>query len=446
MVSPARKIAFKVLQKVAQERASSSILLDSYFQQERPSKLDRNLCTQLVYGTLRWQKRLDYIISSFSHIPISKIDMLLLIILRMALYQMLFLDRIPDSAAVSEAVKLSKKIGHQGHASFANALLRRACKQSGNIALPTIKQSIKDYCVITQSHPEWLVEKWLKRWGAETTIKIVESNNKEAPKYIRINTLKTNKKELREELKKDGVEAEECSYLHNCLKIKKTSWDVAKSLKEGYFYIMDEASQIVASLVSALKNDFILDACAAPGGKTISLALDIDHRGKIVANDRHWGRIEEMNKNLNRLGISCVSIVQGDMEKQPPFKPVFNRILLDAPCSALGRIRRSPEIKWNRHIEEISHYAQRQLLLLERVSEALKSGGLLIYSVCSLEEEENEQVIQRFLEKKKNFRIASPLRYLAQSLRELVDEHGFVRTFPHKHDMDGFFAALLTFD
>jgi 16S rRNA (cytosine967-C5)-methyltransferase len=446
MVSPARKIAFKVLQKVAQERASSSILLDSYFHQEHPTKLDRNLCTQLVYGTLRWQKRLDYIISSFSHIPISKIDMPLLIILRMALYQMLFLDRIPDSASVSEAVKLSKEVGHQGHTSFANALLRKACKQSGNIALPTIKQSIKDYCVITQSHPEWLVEKWLKRWGAETTIKIVEANNKEAPKYIRINTFKTNKKALREELKKDGIETEECCYLHNCLKIKKPSWDGAKSLSEGYLYIMDIASQIVASLVSPLKNDFILDACAAPGGKAISLALDIDQQGKIVGNDRHWGRIKEMNKNLNRLGISCVSIVQSDMEKQPPFKPVFNRVLLDAPCSALGRIRRSPEIKWNRHIEEISHYAQRQLLLLERASEVLKSGGLLIYSVCSLEEEENEQVIQRFLEKKKNFRIASPLKYLSASLRELADEDGFVRTFPCKHDMDGFFAALLTFD
>jgi 16S rRNA (cytosine967-C5)-methyltransferase len=447
MVAPARKIAFKVLQKVAQERANSSILLDSYFRQERPSKLDRNLSTQLVYGTLRWQKRLDYIISSFSHIPINKIDIALLIILRIALYQIFFLDRIPDAASVSEAVKLSKEIGHQGHASFANALLRKACRACGNIALPTIKQSVKDYCVITQSHPEWLVEKWLNHWGTETTINMVKANNQEAPIYIRLNTLRTDKKALQKKLKKSGIETEDCHYLPYCLKIRKPyAWSIENFLEKGYFYIMDAASQIVAHLVFACKNDIVLDACAAPGGKTYSLAMDINQEGRIISNDRHWGRIKEMKKNFNRLGISCASIVQSDIEKSPAFRSVFDRILLDAPCSALGRIRRSPEIKWNRDIEEISYYAQKQLILLEKVSDMLKSGGLLIYSVCSLEKEENEQVIQRFLEKRKRFHLAAPLKYLSAPLQDFVDEVGFIRTFPYKHDMDGFFAALLTVD
>lgn len=444
MVAPARKIAFKVLQKVAHEKANSTILLDSYFRQESPSQKDRHLATQMVYGTLRWQNRLDYIISHYSHISFPKIDEPLIVLLRLALYQIFFLDRVPESAAVSDAVELSKKVGHRGHTAFANALLRKICQEKDKITLPSAKQSPKDYLIFTLSHPQWLVERWLKRWGYNITEQMLEANNIEAPIYARVNTIKISKESLREKLQAEGVEIEDCPLLPDCFKLKKPHLWESESLKKGYFYILDAASQIIALLLAPEKNQLILDACSAPGGKTACLAFDINQQGKIIANDFYWGRIKELKRTLNRLGIHCASIVRGDIERQCPFMPVFDRILVDSPCSALGRIRRAHEIKWNRRPEDISKIAQRQRALLEKASEALKPGGLLVYSVCTLEKEENEEIIYSFLEKRKGFRYLSPMQYLSSPFKELVDADGFLRTFPHRHNMDGFFAALLT--
>jgi len=443
MVAPARRIAFKVLQKVAQEKANATILLDSHFRRKSISKVDRHLTTQLVYGTLRWQNRLDYIISRYSHIPFAKIDEPLIILLRTAIYQILFLDRIPESAAVSDAVELSKKFGHRGHTAFANALLRKICQQRDSITLPSAKQSPKDYLIFTLSHPQWLVERWCNRWGYDITEKMLKANNREAPIYARVNTLKISKKALQEKLKGEGVDTKDCLSVPNCIMLKKLHLWESESFKKGYFYILDAASQIIALLLAPQKNQIILDACAAPGGKTACTAFNVDQQGKIIANDLYWNRIKELKRNLKRLAISCAFIVQSDMVKNSSFKPTFDRILVDAPCSSLGRIRRAHEIKWNRSPEDISKISQKQLLLLKKASDVLKPGGLLVYSVCSLEKEENEEVIYSFLENNKSFHLISSKQYLPPSLRELVDSDGFLRTYPHKHNTDGFFAASM---
>jgi len=405
-----RRVAFEVLLKIYERKAYSSVLLNATFAKKKLSSREKNLITELVYGTLRWQNRLDYIISQLSSRKKEDIELNLLILLRLGIYQVSFLTHIPERVAVKETVELARLCGHRGKVSFVNAILREFCRRGGEISLPEFERAPFDYLVFTQSHPEWLVRRWVKRWGLSEGRRMIEANNEEAPLVLRVNVARTDEEDLIRKLSDEGVVAIPSSYVPNALVVKEGNPLATSSFREGLFYLQDEASQMIPLLLSSERGKRVLDACAAPGGKTIILTELMGGEGFLVANDRHQGRIRLIRRNLERLGLSGGSLLISDMLAPPLSPSSFNAVLLDAPCTGLGRIRRAPEIKWHRREEDIEKLSLFQRKLLIKVSELLEKGGELLYATCTLEPEETTELIKEFLEERKDFRLkGSPL-------------------------------------
>ncbi|MDH5405357.1 MAG: 16S rRNA (cytosine(967)-C(5))-methyltransferase RsmB [Candidatus Aminicenantes bacterium] len=444
MVTIARRLAYQALWRVSTQSSFSSYLLPAYLEKEALSDRDRRLITELVYGCLRWQGRLDWVISRFSHSPLSALEVSVLIALRLGCYQLLFLERIPPSAAVKESVELAKMHGSPGSDTLVNAVLRQICRQGGNIPLPQAEKDQFDYLTITQSHPRWLVERWLERFGFRETAELVEANNLKPPLFIRVNRLKTIPEELKRELEKEEIEVEGSRYLPDSFRVVRGRIASSRPVKEGLCYLQDEASQMVSFLVSPRPEDWVLDVCAAPGSKACHLASLMNNRGYIVANDIHLHRLKVLRENCRLLGADNIRMVVADFTRQPGLRYEFDRVLVDAPCTSLGRIRRSPELKWRRRPEDVDFLSVKQKALLHYSSQRVKKGGILVYAVCSWEREETEEVVENFLEENNGFRVVAPRDYLPGALHPLVAEDGFLRTFPHRHDMDGFFSAVFT--
>jgi len=411
-------------------------------EKESLSDRDQRLITELVYGCLRWQGRIDWIISRFSNSPLSALEVPVLITLRLGCYQLLFLERIPPSAAVKESVELVKMYGSPGSASLVNAVLRQISRQGGTILFPLAEKDQLGYLTVTQSHPQWLVERWLGRFGFQETAELVEANNRKPPLFIRVNRLKTTAEELKRELKREGIEVESSAYLSDSLRVLKGRIARSTPLKQGLGYLQDEASQAVSFLVSPQPGDEVLDVCAAPGGKVCHLASLMDNKGFIVANDFHLHRLRVLKENCLLLGAGNIRIVATDFTRTPGLRYEFDRVLVDAPCTSLGRIRRSPELKWKRSLKDVKFLSAKQRTLLFYSSQMVKKGGLLIYAVCSWEREETEEVVEGFLKENSGFSLVDPRDYLTGPLHPLIAEDGFLRTYPHRHDMDGFFSAV----
>ena len=444
MVTIARQLAYQALWRVAAQSSFSSYLLPSFLDKGSLSDRDQRLITELVYGCLRWQGRLDWVISRFSHSPPSALEVPVLITIRLGCYQLLFLERIPPSAAVKESVELAKRYGSPGSARLVNAVLRQICRRGSTIPFPQAEKDELGYLTVTQSHPRWLVERWLKRFGFQETVELVEANNRKPPLFIRVNRLKTTQEELRRKLGEEGIEVEVSHYLPDSLKVVKGRIARSSALKEGLCYLQDEASQVVSFLVSPHPEDWVLDACAAPGSKACHLATLMENRGCIIANDIHFHRLRVLRENCRLLGVDNIRMVATDCTRPPGLQYEFDRVLVDAPCTSLGRIRRSPELKWRRSLEDVELLSAKQKSLLFYSSKLVKKGGLLVYAVCSWEREETEEVVGSFLEERVEFRLDDPRDYLPSSLHPLVAEDGFLRTYPHRHNMDGFFSAVFT--
>jgi len=442
MVTIARRLAYQALWRVVTQSSFSSYLLPAFVERESLSDRDQRLMTKLVYGCLRWQGRLDWVISRFSHFPLSALELPVLITLRLGCYQLLFLDHIPPSAAVKESVELAKMCGSPGSASLVNAVLRQICRQEGPIPFPQAEKNQLGYLTVTQSHPRWLVERWLGRFGFQETAELVKANNRKPPLFIRVNRLKTTPEKLRRELEQEGIEVESSRYLPDSFKVVKGKITRSIPLKEGLCYLQDGASQAVSFLVSPHPGDEVLDVCAAPGSKACHLASLMENRGFIVANDIHLHRLKVLRENCCLLRAGNVRLVATDFTRPPGLRHEFDRVLVDAPCTSLGRIRRSPELKWRRSPEDVELLSAKQGSLLFYSSQMVKKGGLLVYAVCSWELEETDEVVGSFLDKRSSFRVVDPQDYLPGSLCPLVAKDGFLRTYPHRHNMDGFFAAV----
>ncbi len=444
MVTIARRLAYQALWRVSEQSSFSSYLLPSYLEKESLSDRDRRLVTELVYGCLRWQGRLDWIISRFSHSPLSALEVPVLITLRLGCYQLLFMERIPASAAVKESVELAKMHGSPGSDTLVNAVLRQISRQGGSLPLPQAENDQLGYLTVAQSHPRWLVERWLERFGFGETAELVEANNLKPPLFIRVNRLKTTAEVLQRELAKEGIEVEGSRYLPDSFRVNKGRIASSRPLKEGLCYLQDEASQMVSFLVSPRPEDGVLDACAAPGSKACHLASLMENSGNIIANDIHLHRLKVLRENCRLLGADNIRVVVADFTRQPGLRHEFDRVLVDAPCTSLGRIRRSPELKWRRNPEDVVLLSGKQKALLHYSSQMVKKGGILVYAVCCWEREETEDVIENFLEENEGFRVVDPRDYLPGALHPLITEDSFLRTFPHRHDMDGFFSAVFT--
>lgn len=438
-VSPARRAAFDILRRVEAEGAYASVLLAT--RAADLSRQDRALAQEIVLGVLRWRKSLDYFIEKYARRPVSRLDLPVLLALRIGLYQLRHLIRIPHAAAVNESVNLVRKARAASAASMVNAVLRNAARhldEQPGADVPDVIERLS----IAISQPRWLLERWITWLGEDEARELALAQNQPPLTAFRVNTLRGSAPDTLAALEQEGVMARPSDVVKGAFIAEAgAAAALARAAESGLIYIQDEASQLVALLLDPQPGDAILDLCAAPGSKSSHIAALTDNNAWVVACDLHPHRLATLTASCRRLGADSVNAVTLDATGELPFAEgaqKFDRVLIDAPCSGTGTLRRNPEIKWRLAPDDIARLAEVQLRLLARGASALAEGGRLVYSTCSLEPEENEGVVRRFLDGGAPFRIVRP-----DAGDDLITGDGFVRTYPHRHGTDGFFAAVL---
>lgn len=432
-ISPARIAAYEILRKIASDNAFSSVLLPLY--EEKISPKDRGLVHELTLGVLRRQLYLDRIIETLTKKKATKFDLEVLISLRIGLYQILFLDKIPASAAVNESVNLVQMAKKTSAKGLVNAVLRKATREKINLNYIDEIEKL----VVETSHPRWLIEKWIVDFGHEETAKLVEANNK-TPKLVFRLTDKADEKTV-ETLKKLDLELTESTIISGAWLVAKPNEMLYLYAREGKIYFQEESSQMVANLVNLQNGERFFDVCAAPGSKTSYVAAQSAKcKGQsICAGDLHWNRAKFLRENCLRQGVNSASVLRYDAENALPFaEETFDCVLVDAPCSGTGTIRHNPEIRYSLESEDLRDLSFKQLNILENASKTLKKGGRLIYSTCSLEKEENEVVIDAFFQRNRGFQ-----KKLPELPPQFLTNEGFARTLPQRDKTDGFFIARL---
>ena len=390
---------------------------------------DYNFIKEITTGVIRNRTYLDYVIKINSRVKIKRIHKIILSILEMAIYQMYFLDKVPDYSIVDESVNLAKIYGNRGSISFTNGILRSISKKDA----PQVKiEDSIDNLSTFYSHPKFYTEYFYNNYGEEFTKKLLKANNEMPPFTIRVNTLKTSKSDLMSNLKELGFEIEETVY-DNALNILNPKGIIdTKYFDEGHFYIQDLGSILVASFLKPRENSSLLDLCAAPGGKTTHLAELMNNTGEIIACDKSQGKIKLIQENAKRLGVKNIEARVNDARVlNKDFIDKFDYVLVDAPCSGTGLYRKKPDIKWNKDLEDIKSLAEIQLEILEKAKDYVKDGGELLYSTCSLSKIENEDVVNKFLENNKKFKI-----------KKLRDRE-VLKLFPSTDGSDGFSITLM---
>ena len=441
MIAPARIAAYETVVAVAAGRADLPAAL-AHARTRLHDERDRALAGEIATGTLRWQGAFDHIIEQFARRPPARLDAEILAILRTGIFQLLHLDRVPASAVVDDAVDLARKAGKKSAAGFVNALLRRVSREREQLPLP--KSPPIDVLSIALSHPRWLAARWLDRHGFDATAAWARFNNGPAPLTLRVNTLLTSTAALTAALAGAGVTTEPARFAPNALVVTDGNPLLTPLAHTGQFFVQDEASQLVGEYVGAAPGETILDACASPGGKTTQMAAAMDGRGTIVATDVRGRRVDLLARTVAQSGAANVRVVQADARAAPAFHPVFDAILIDAPCSGLGTIRRDPDVRWRRSESDLATLADRQREMLASLATIVRPGGRLVYSTCSSEPEENEAVVQDFLAAHPEFRRETPPAFAnGAELRGLLDEDGALKTLPFRDGLEAFYAARM---
>ncbi len=447
MTAPARVVAYHALCAVDEGSQDLSTAIGQGRARLRDPR-DRALASDIVHGTLRWRRTLDYLLATGTKDGRPPADPRLLTILRLSLYQILYLDRVPASAVVDDAVDLAR-LAQRAHATgFVNALLRGLLRQRHTLGVPQ-RPSAPDraaaltYLGIAHSHPDWLLERWLDRFGFDAVESWVRFDNTPPPLTVRANTLTGPREALREWFGARGVTTTPTLYAPDGLVIEETPEGGLPQDSERRWVIQDESSQLVAQMVNARPGQRVLDLCAAPGGKTTALAGDMRDQGLIVACDVRPRRLRILRAALAHAGTHQSHVVHIDRDGPLPFREPFDRILVDAPCSGLATVRRDPDIKWGRQERDLAGHAATQRALLSRAAPLVAAGGRLIYATCSSEPEENDDVVTAFLETHPDFHRDTGLDGLPDSVRPLVDASGALRPLPHVHGLEPFFAVRL---
>lgn len=404
---------------------------------------DRSFHMEIVYGVLRYRDTIDWILDHFLDNP-SKLGDFTLANLRIAVYQIFFM-RVPDWAVVNESVELEKdkalRNAPNRKAPLVNAVLRNILRQKEKFVSPIKLDDPVEAIAINTSHPKWLIKRWIKRFGHDDARMLAKANNEIQPFSIRTNTLRTSRDELLESLAANGIAGEPTRFSPDGIRLKERHTYADLNCIHGLFAVQDEASQLISYLLDPKPGERVLDACAAPGGKTSHIAQIMQDNGEIIAVEKDSKRIVNLEENLKTLGIGSVKIINTDMNciKEKDIGQ-FNKILVDAPCSSIGVIRKNPDIKYKYTAADLSNNRAKQLKLLKTASRFLAENGMLVYSVCSTEPEEGEQVIREFLKTSTDFRIIEDVE--SEFLHPFI-EKGVFRTYPHKHNMDGFFGVAL---
>jgi 16S rRNA (cytosine967-C5)-methyltransferase len=441
-----RGICLDILNRVEEtDLHPDRLLTDSFKRYRYLTSLDRSFLTELTYGVIRWREKLDWVIRYFSKIPFEKIELETLNILRLGLYQILFLSRTPPSAAVNESVELAKHIRGKGGAGFVNALLRSAIRQKDGIPYPDITADPALHISIVQSHPLWLVQRWVSEMGAEETLKICTFNNQISPLTLRTNTLKVNRQDLIQKLKEKELKPFPAVFSEEGIVLQDSPpTSELPFLKEGLYIIQDEASQLVSFILDPKPGERILDACAAPGGKTTHMAQKMENLGEIHALDLSKTKLDLLEGMSERLGIRIVTTIKGDAARPLPIPQgmKFDRILADVTCSGFGTLRRNPDLKWRRGEGDIKRLSELQFTILRNLGEYVKERGVLIYSTCTVFREENEELVEKFLDEHPQFQLESIGKILPEKYRPFI-HNGYFKSFPPADKMDGFFVARL---
>ena len=434
-----RGLAVKVLNRMERSDSYLEKLLDHEMRNSDLSGQDKALLFEIVHGVVRWMGRLDWVLNGFYKGQFSKAIPNLKNGLRVALYQILFLDKVPDHAAVNEAVEFVKRLQGQKPADLSNAILRNIIRTKNSIRFPDPNEDLIGYLSAFYSHPSWMVKRYLNRFGQEATEKLLNSNNEKPYLTLKINSLKVTPEEFGRLLGGVNLKYTQGKYvpeffkLHNLTNI--TAWEY---FTEGYFYIQDESAGIACKLLDPKPGMKVLDMCAAPGGKTMFLASLMKDEGDLVAIDRYESRIEIMNRNIARMNFKCIRPVIADALEFT--ETGFDRVLADVPCSGSGTLSKKPDIKWKRSLLDLHNVNRIQYQLLCKAAEVVKPGGIVVYSTCSIEPEENFGIVKKFLDEHTGFELINAGEVFPSSV---IDENGCTQTLPHVHLTDGAFAAKL---
>jgi 16S rRNA (cytosine967-C5)-methyltransferase len=433
-----REAALQILHAVETRGAFGDRMLDGAHARAKWDDRDQALLHELVKGGLRWRGRVDYVLDPFVHVGFDKLQPWIRNVLRLGAYQILFLDRVPEHAAVDESVKLAHKYGHPGLAGLVNSVLRRLIDEKASIVIP----EGDDVASLSAwgSHPEWIVERWLERFGVEATRALLQADNRPVPVGLRVNTTKGTREQLIERLAAEGVKARPAEMSPDLVWVEThQSPGRLKAFREGWCTAQDESESLVARLVGPRQHERLLDLCAAPGGKCTHLAELMGDEGEVWAMERDAARVTSVEQTIARLGIHSIHVVHGD-GRNYAFPMPFDRVLVDAPCSGLGVLGRRADARWRKGPEILREMPPIQLDLLNAAGRRLRPGGVLVYSVCSFEPEETVVVVERFLRANPSFVLEAAAGLLPD---EVVTEDGFMLVLPHVHGCDGAFAARL---
>ncbi len=403
---------------------------------------ERARILNLVKGTLRWRGRIDYLLSALSARPLRSVSGPILNILRLGAYEILFCPEVPEWAAVNEAVELARSHGHAGHVRFVNGVLRNLARRREALPQPDASDTVAHLSVV-QAFPEWLVTRWCRRFGEAEAAELMRVCNQPPVLTLRVNTLKVSPAHCLEALRGAVSCVRAHPWIPEALIVEGAgSVSDLPGYAAGWHYVQDPGAMLVSYLLDVQPGERVLDACAAPGGKSTHLAQLMGDRGEIIALESDVARIERIRENTRRLGIRSILAQHGDAISTAFAKP-FDRVLVDAPCSGLGTLRRHPEGKWQKEEGDLLRHQQRQLAMLTNIGGAVKKGGTLVYATCSTEPEENEDVVERFLQAQPAFAVEFAPTGLLPEMRKMIDRRGFFHAYPHRHDSDGFFGVRL---
>lgn len=422
------------------DKSYSNIVLSHILSDFEVEARDKAFVSMLFYGVIEKKLLLDYNLALLSDRPINQLDIPVLVILRMGLYQLFFMDRVPASAAVNESVRLCKDNKLYNAAGYVNGVLRAGSKKT-QLSLPDKKRGKNKYYSIQYSCPEPIIRLWRDAYGDGLTEEILSCLEGRPPMTARVNTLKTDGDKLIALLAKEGVKAEKSSYDENCILLKHTgAVEELDCYRKGLFHVQDGSSQLCCRLLQAKKGHTVLDACSAPGGKSFTLAQYMQNEGRMISGDLYDHRLQMVRQGAERLGISIIETVAGDMSELEELPPA-DRVLCDVPCSGLGIIRRKPELRYKNNLG-LDTLPDLQYLILCNVSRFVRSGGLLVYSTCTLNPQENGENIRRFLREHTDF-LPEPLTLPAGCSRRIDEPENEWTLFPQSGGTDGFFISLI---
>lgn len=436
----AREVALKIINEVINDGAYSNIALAKEINRGKLSDQDRRFVTEIVYGTIKAGDTLDWIIGHYISRPLEKVPPVIRNVLRMGIYQLFFLSKVPPSAACNQAVELAKKYGHAGTVKFVNAVLRSAARAPEKVIYPEKSKEAVRYISLKYFHPEWMVKRWVERFGADAAEELCQFNNITPLLSIRTNTLKNTRQDLLSFLAKEGVCCEESEWTpEGILCSEYPALGSLASLREGLFQVQDESSMMVAHVLGPKPGEFVIDACGAPGGKSTHMAALMENRGQVLSTDIHEHKLTLTRENAQRLGITIIETKAMDATNlHNVYSGKADRVLVDAPCSGLGVLRRKPDSRWQKKEKILRDLPVLQLAILQSAAECVKPGGVLVYSTCTTEPEENEQVVKSFLQTHENFTLQQTGQFLP------VPRKGeMVQFWPHMDKIDGFFIARM---